>query len=139
MKVSGVVISHGHAGELEQSLPALAPQVDELLLIANPVPGSVPAELPERVRVLHNERVLSFAANANVGTANTSHELVLIANPDAIPESNAVAILREFVESHPRCGVAGPRMLYHDGSWQASRRSFPTIGATIVPITTSRR
>lgn len=138
MKVSAVVISHGHASELARSLPELAPQVDELLLIANPVPDSVPHELPDGTRTLRNERVLSFAANANVGTANTSHELVLIANPDAVPEPDAVTILREFMESHPRCGVAGPQMLYGDGTWQASRRSFPTIGATLVRRTPLR-
>ena len=137
MKVSAVVISHRHAGELRHSLPALAPQVDELLLIAN-IPGSVPRDLPDGVRVLENERPLSFAANANVGTTNTRHELVLIANPDAIPDEGAVGILREFVEAHPRCGVAGPKMLYSDGSWQASRRGFPTVGATLVRRTPLR-
>ena len=138
MKVSAVVISHGHAEELEQSLPVLVPQVDELLLIANPVPESVPVELPTGARLLRNERVLSFAANANLGIANTAHELVLIANPDAVPEPDAVAILRRFMEGHARCGVAGPRMLYGDGSWQPSRRSFPTVGATLVRRTPLR-
>ena len=138
MTVSAVVISHGHADELAQSLPALAPQVDELLLIANPVPESVPAELPAETRVLQNDHVLSFAANANLGTANTVHELVLIANPDAIPEPGAVATLRTFMEEHPRCGVVGPRMLYSDGTWQPSRRSFPTVGATLVRRTPLR-
>ena len=137
MKVSAVVVSHGHAEELEQSLPVLAPQVDELLLIAN-TPGSVPSRLPDGVRVLESERPLSFAANANVGIVNTSHELVLVANPDAIPAPDAVAILRDFVAAHPRCGVAGPLMLYSDGSWQASRRSFPTVGATLVRRTPLR-
>ncbi|HJQ75054.1 MAG TPA: glycosyltransferase family 2 protein [Gaiellaceae bacterium] len=137
MKVSAVVVSHGHADELAVSLPALAPQVDELLVIAN-IPGSLPPELPEGTRVLHNERRLSFAANANLGTAATQHELVLIANPDAVPEPDAVAILRRFLEEHPRCGVAGPRLLYSDGSWQASRRSFPTVGATLVRRTPLR-
>ena len=131
MRVSAVVISHGHAAELAASLPVLAPQVDELVVVANPVPGSIPSVLPDGARVVRNDRVLSFAANANVGTASTTHELVLIANPDAIPEPDAVAILREFMEAHPRCGVAGPRMLYSDGTWQASRRSFPTVGATL--------
>lgn len=138
MRVSAIIISHGHADELEQSLPALLPQVDELLLIVNPIPNSVPSDLPDGVRVLRNEQVLSFAANANVGTAHTQHELVLIANPDAIPAPNAVAVLREFMEAHPRCGVAGPKMLYGDGSWQASRRSFPTVGATLVRRTPLR-
>jgi GT2 family glycosyltransferase len=138
MNVSAVVISHGHAGELAHSLPALAPQVDELLLIANPVPDSVPDELPPGTRVLRNDRVLSFAANANVGTANTAHELVLIANPDAIAEPGAVAILRDFMAEHRHAGVAGPQMRYSDGSWQASRRSFPTISATLVRRTPLR-
>jgi N-acetylglucosaminyl-diphospho-decaprenol L-rhamnosyltransferase len=137
MKVSAVVISHGHAGELVQSLPALASQVDQLLVIAN-IPGSIPAELPEGVRVLENPHPLSFAANANLGAAETEHELVLIANPDAVAEPDAVAILRTFMEDHPRTGVAGPKMLYSDGTWQASRRAFPTVGATIVRRTPLR-
>ena len=138
MKVSAVVVSHGHAAELATSLPVLAPQVDELVVIANPVPGSIPDELPERARVVRNDRVLSFAANANVGIASTSHELVLLANPDALPAPDAVEILRRFMEERPRCGVAGPRMLYSDGSWQASRRGFPTVGATLVRRTPLR-
>ena len=137
MKVSAVVISHGHAVELEHSLPALAPQVDELLVIAN-IPDSLPAHLPDRTRVLENDLPLSFAANANLGAAGTEHELVLIANPDAVPDPDAVATLRDFMIAHPRSGAAGPKMLYSDGTWQASRRSFPTVGATLVRRTPLR-
>jgi GT2 family glycosyltransferase len=137
MKVSGVVISHGHAHELEQSLPALAPQVDELVVIAN-IPGSVPDTLPEGARVVANATPLSFAANANLGTAETQHELVLITNPDAVPEPDAVAVLRNFMDAHPRAGAAGPKMLYSDGTWQASRRRFPTVGGTLVRRTPLR-
>jgi len=137
VNVSAVVVSHGHAAELERSLPALAPQVDELLLIAN-TPGSLPQRLPAGVRVLENERPLSFAANANLGARETRHELVLIANPDAVPEPDAVAVLRNFMAERPRCGVAGPQMLYSDGTWQPSRRSFPTVGATLVRRTPLR-
>jgi hypothetical protein len=136
--VSAVVVSHGHAAELARSLPPLAPQVDELVVVAN-VPGSVPRELPPEARVIENERPLSFAANANVGTAATSGDYVLTVNPDAIAEPDAVGILREFMDAHPRCGVAGPQMRYSDGSWQASRRSFPTMGATIVRRTPLRK
>jgi N-acetylglucosaminyl-diphospho-decaprenol L-rhamnosyltransferase len=137
VKVSAVVISHGHAGELEHSLPALAPEVDELLVIAN-IPGSLPPELPDGVRVLVNDTPRSFAANANLGADNTAHELVLVANPDAVPEPGAVAALREFLEAHPHAGAVGPKMLYSDGTWQASRRSFPTVGATLIRRTPLR-
>src|SRR5690242_12127471 len=137
MKVSGVVISHGHAAELEQSLPALAPQVDELVVIAN-IAGSVPGTLPDGARVVQNASPLSFAANANLGAAETHNELVLIANPDAVPEHGAVRALREFMEDHPRAGAAGPKMLYSDGTWQASRRRFPTVSGTLVRRTPLR-
>ncbi|HZT91820.1 MAG TPA: glycosyltransferase family 2 protein [Gaiellaceae bacterium] len=133
MKVAAVVVSHGHARELAESLPALAPQVDELVVIAN-VPGSV----PEGVDAVHNARPLGYGANVNAGVARTSAELVVAANPDAIPVADAVAVLRAFVEEHPRCGVAGPRMLFPDGRWQPSRRRFPTVTGTIVRRTPLR-
>ncbi len=136
MIVAAVVISHGHARELEQSLPALAPHVDELVVVAN-VSGSVRA-VPEGTRVLENPRPLSFAANANQGIASSSGDYVVLANPDAVAEPNAVRILVEFAEAHPRCGVAGPQMRYPDGSWQAARRRFPTVAGTLVRRTPLR-
>ena len=38
MSVSAVVVSHGHARELETLVPVLEPQVDELVVVAN-TPG----------------------------------------------------------------------------------------------------
>ncbi len=133
MRVAAVVVSHGHPRELEESLPALRAQVDELLVIAN-VPGSV----PPGVDAVHNERPVGYAANVNRGVASTSAELVVTANPDAVPEPGAVAALRGFMEEHPRCGIAGPRMVFPDGAWQPSRRRFPTVSGTIVRRTPLR-
>ena len=137
MKVSAVVVSHGHAAELERSLPALVPQVDEVVVIAN-VTGSV-ADAPAGVRVLENPRPLSLSANVNLGIAATSGEYVLSANPDAIPEPGAVTALVDFADAHARCGIAGPQMLWPDGSWQPSRRRFPTVRGTLVRRTPLRR
>ncbi len=129
-------MSHGHAAELAESLCALLPQVDEAVVIAN-VPGSVGA-VPPGVRVLENARPLGFAANVNRGIEATSGELVLVANPDTRPEPGAVDALRSFMEAHPRCGVAGPKLLDPDGAWQPSRRRFPTVGGTLVRRTPLR-
>jgi N-acetylglucosaminyl-diphospho-decaprenol L-rhamnosyltransferase len=136
MRVSAIVVSHGHRDELAASLPALAPQVDELLVIAN-VPGSAPTEL-HGARAHENDRPQSFAANLNHGIASTSGELVLVANPDAVPAPGAVGVLRAFMEAHPRAGVAGPQLLDPDGAWQPSRRRFPTVGGTLVRRTPLR-
>jgi GT2 family glycosyltransferase len=133
MRVAAVVVSHRHPRELAGSLPALREQVDELVVIAN-VPGSV----PDGVDAIHNERPLGYAANLNRGIAATTAELVIAANPDATAEPGAVAALRTFVEARPRCGVAGPRLVYPDGRWQPSRRRFPTVTGTIVRRTPLR-
>ncbi len=137
MKVSAVVVSHGHAEELARSLPALVQQVDETLVVAN-LPGSADG-VPDGVRVLENPRPLTFAANVNVGIAATTGEYVLVSNPDAIAEPDAVAELVAFADAHPGCGIAGPQMRWPDGTWQPSRRRFPTVRGTIVRRTPLRR
>ena len=137
MKVSAVVVSHGHAAELTRSLPALVLQVDEMLVIAN-VPGSI-GVFPGGVRVLENPRPLPLAANINTGIGATSGEYVLAANPDAIPEAGAVAALVGFADAHPRCGAAGPQMRWPDATWQPTRRRFPTVRGTLVRRTPLRR
>ena len=88
MKVSAVVVSHGHAEDLRTLLPALEPQVDELVVVAN-VPGSV----PEGMSAIENEHPAGFAANVNRGVAATSGRYVVVANPDAVPDSGAIAEL----------------------------------------------
>jgi GT2 family glycosyltransferase len=137
VKVSAVVVSHGHASELEHSLPALVPQVDEVIVIAN-VPGSV-GTVPDGVRVLENPRPLPLAANVNLGIAASAGEYVLNANPDTIAEPGAVAALTAFADEHPRCGIAGPQMRWPNGTWQPSRRRFPTVRGTVVRRTPLRR
>jgi N-acetylglucosaminyl-diphospho-decaprenol L-rhamnosyltransferase len=134
--VSAIVVSHGHCAELAESLPALVPQVDEAVVIAN-VPGSAPVDA-HGARVLENDTPLSYAANLNRGIASTSGEFVLVNNPDAVPAPGAVATLAAFMDEHPRCGVAGPQLLDPDGSWQPSRRRFPTVGGTLVRRTPLR-
>jgi GT2 family glycosyltransferase len=137
VKVSAVVVSHGHADVLTRTLPPLVPQVDETLVIAN-VPGSV-AGATEGVGVIENPLPLPLAANVNLGIEATSGEYVLNANPDAIPEAGAVAALVAFADANPRCGIAGPQMRWPDGTWQPTRRRFPTVGGTIVRRTPLRR
>lgn len=135
-RVSAVVVSHGHARELGESLAALAPQVDELVVVAN-VPGSV-GDVPHRVRVIENDRPLTLSANVNLGLATTSGEYLLAANPDAVPQPGAIDALRDAADARPRCGIAGPSMLWPDGRRQPSRRRFPTVAGTLVRRTPLR-
>lgn len=136
--VSAVVVSHGHARELATLLPLLAPQVDELVVVAN-LPGSAPAALPVNARVLENVAPMRLAANVNLGVAATSGAWVVYANPDVAPAADAVAALVAFAETRDRCGIAGPRTAWPDSSWQPTRRRFPTVRGTLVRRTPLRR
>ena len=116
-------------------LDSLATQVDELVLTVNP--GGSPAT--RNAHVIENERTLGFGANINRGVAATRAPYVIASNADIEVRPGAVAGLTAFAETHPRCGIAAPQLRYPDGSWQPSRRSFPTVRGTLVRRTPLRR
>jgi N-acetylglucosaminyl-diphospho-decaprenol L-rhamnosyltransferase len=124
VSVAAVVIVHDEGPELARCVASLEPQVDELVVIRN---------------LVDNPRPLGFAANANRGIARTSAPFIVVANPDTEAAPDAVGILREFAESHPRAGIFGPQLLNPDGTHQPSRRRFPTVGGTIVRRTPLRK
>jgi GT2 family glycosyltransferase len=133
--VSGVVVTHGPHADLERCLASLAPQVDELVVVAN---KPLELEVPGNARLIENERPRGFSANVNLGIADTSGEYVAIANPDTNPAPDAVRLLRDFAAERTRCGIAGPQLRYPDGRWQPSRRRFPTVRGTLVRRTPLR-
>jgi len=116
-------------------LESLAPQVDELVLVANP--GGDPTA--GSARVIRNETTLGFGANINRGVAATTAPYVVASNSDIEAADGCIAALREFADAHTRCGIAAPELRYPDGSRQPSRRSFPTVRGTIVRRTPLRR
>ena len=61
--VDAVVVTHGFQPELARCLEALAPQVDDLVVVANPPAPEVDA------RLIVNAKNAGFAANANTGIA----------------------------------------------------------------------
>jgi GT2 family glycosyltransferase len=136
--VSAVVVSHGHGRELARLLPLLAPQVEELVVVAN-VPDSLPDELPPATRPVENAVPRRLSENVNAGIAATSGAWVLLSNPDVLPDPDAVEALHSFARTRDRCGIAGPRTVWPDGTWQPTRRSFPTVRGTLVRRTPLRR
>jgi N-acetylglucosaminyl-diphospho-decaprenol L-rhamnosyltransferase len=117
-------------------LETLVPQAAETILVANP-PGPPPA-VPAGLRVLPNAERLGFGASINRGIAATRADFVAVSNPDTRTAPAALRILSDFAETRPRCGIAGPQMSYSHGSWQPTRRRFPTVSGTLVRRTPLR-
>jgi GT2 family glycosyltransferase len=135
VSVAAVVIWTPGDPDPAPCLDSLAPQVDELVLAANP--GGSPS-IPG-AKVLANERTLGFGANINRGVVATTADYVVASNSDIEVTPGAIETLHTFADEHPRCGIAAPQLRYPDGRWQPSRRSFPTIRGTLVRRTPLRR
>lgn len=87
------------------------------------------------VDLLANEHNLGFAVGTNQGIrhALATHptlEYVLLLNPDAFLRVGALRALVDFLDAHPRVGVAGARLFYPDGRPQEGAWHFPTLWMT---------
>jgi GT2 family glycosyltransferase len=136
VRISAVVVSHEQPAQLERCVEALLPDVDELVVVANTPASAGP--LPEVVTVLVSDRARGYAANVNAGLVRTGGDAVVLANPDAVARPGAVRTLADFMAARPRCGIAGPQLVYPDGRWQPTRRAFPTVSGTLVRRTPLR-
>lgn len=85
---------------------------------------SVRQKFPE-VELIANSNNRGFAAAVNQGIERSRGDVILI-NPDLVLEPNTLSVLEQALESHPKAGIAGPRIVYPDGRLQPSVRRFPT-------------
>jgi hypothetical protein len=86
-------------------------------------------ELVEReaawAKVVRTGANLGYAKAVNRGLAETTGRRVLVSNPDCTWGPASVAELLLWLDTHPRCGIAAPRIRNPDGSLEYSARSYP--------------
>jgi hypothetical protein len=74
----------------------------------------------------NNQAVLTLTREPN------PPEFIHILNPDAQVRGEAVALLIEELQSHPRCGAAGSQLVSSEGRTVPSAFRFPSIGRELV-------
>jgi GT2 family glycosyltransferase len=132
MDLSVVVVTHQSRSHVPECLHALdrarAGLAAEVLVVDNASEDGTPDEV-RRVapwaRVIETGGNLGYAKAVNRGIRESTGEFVLVLNPDCVVREAAPAALREWMRAHPRCAIAGPRILNTDGSLEWSARSFP--------------
>jgi N-acetylglucosaminyl-diphospho-decaprenol L-rhamnosyltransferase len=83
-------------------------------------------EFPE-VELVASPTNLGFAAATNLGARRGSGPYLLALNPDTAVTPGALDTVIAVLDQHPEVGIAGPRLLRPDGSFDhAAKRSFPT-------------
>ena len=123
--LSGVVV-HWRNEELLAELVAAWPRDPrfELLVVDN----ASSSPLPSGARVISPGRNLGFAGGANAGVAEARGEIVLILNPDVVPEEGALDRLLEGFAALPDAAGLAPCLLGPEGEPQADwqLRPIPT-------------
>jgi len=143
--LSIVVVTHESEGDIAACLESALTSRDdvsrELIVVDNAssddtvdiVAGSFPEARLVRKRGRHG-----FALNSNIGVVASRGRHVLLLNPDAVVHEGTLRHIVDYLDEHPWVGAVGPRLVYPDGSPQASARRFPTPLTTVLRRTPVR-
>lgn len=123
MRFSVIVVNY-HSWPLTlacvASLRATGREDAEVLVVDNDS-EAVP-DLPPGVRLLRSGENLGLTKAWNRAIPQTTGDLVVLLNPDAVVEEDFFERAEAFFEAEPRAGVAGPRILDAEGELQLSAR-----------------
>src|SRR3954447_20624434 len=120
--ISVVIVAHDSADELPALLHALTPQLagaDEVLLVDNASgDGTVDAARTAwpALTALRNADNRGFAAACNQGVAQARGELIMLLNPDCVPEPGCLDALRNCAGERPDWGAWQALVLLADGA-----------------------
>ena len=128
--VAVCVINYNTRDLLRECLHSVLPEaVDEILVVDSAsTDGSVEmlkAEFPS-ISVISLEKNKGFGSAANLGVASCRSEHIVLLNADTRLTPGSLQVLNTHLESHPRAGVIGPRILNPEGTPQTSCFHFPT-------------
>jgi N-acetylglucosaminyl-diphospho-decaprenol L-rhamnosyltransferase len=139
-RLTGIVV-HWRNEEPMAELTASWPRDPRFELVVVDNGSSEPLALGPG-RLVKPERNLGFAGGANAGAAEAGGEILLILNPDAVPEPGALDRLLEGFEAHPEAAGLAPRLVGPDGQsqagwqlrhlpspWQLLLQAFPFTGS----------
>jgi N-acetylglucosaminyl-diphospho-decaprenol L-rhamnosyltransferase len=132
--VALVVVTHETCDEVLGCLATVGPDdVDELVVVdtgsRDGTAAAVRAASPDaRLVELVNT---GFGRAANCGVRATSTSVVVVANADVRFASGSLRRLAAAVHAAPERGAVGPRVVYPDGSPQASARRLPDTATAL--------
>jgi GT2 family glycosyltransferase len=113
---------------LGRCLGALAPVVDELIIVDNASTDSsreVVRSAAPNARLIELDSNRGFGAANNVAMRLARSRYFLLVNPDAWPVSDAVNTLVACAEENPHLAIVGPRLVTEDGTAQRSVFGYP--------------
>lgn len=86
---------------------------------------NVKAQFP-KATLVENSTNIGLIKASNQGFQMAKGRYILWLNSDAILQKDSLDKMIQFMETHPKAGILGPRTFYPDGTLQLSAQQFPT-------------
>ena len=80
-----------------------------------------------QVNLIDNDKNIGFASANNLALERCQGNYILLLNPDTKVLPEALNHLSAFLDTHPKAGAAGARLLFPDRTFQTSCYPFPTL------------
>lgn len=84
------------------------------------------------VKLIVNKSNVGFGRANNQCLPLVEGHYILLLNTDAFVSDDTLIKTLEYMDTHPRCGVLGVRLIGRDGTLQPSCRYFPTLLNTFI-------
>ena len=128
-KVSVCIVTLNASKYLHHCLTLLEPsqdaEIEQIIVVDNRSNDNTVKMIHEKhssVILIQNNRNEGYTIPMNRAMKEADGEYLLILNPDAFVKPKAVAALANFLDLHPEVGIAGPKVLNVDGTFQKSCR-----------------
>lgn len=139
MRVSVIIVTYNSSGVIRACLNALGADAQSGLLevivvdnaSADGTPDLVRREFPWAI-VMGGRDNLGYSKGVNVGIREARARYLFILNPDTVVKRGATAKLVDFMDGNPGVGIAGPKLVFQDGSVQLSCRRFYTFAVLML-------
>ena len=106
----------------------------QIVVVDNASTDGMAAEVRRRwphIPVLPQPYRRGLPANLNTGIRASSAPFVMLCNPDLQFPEGAVDTLASFLETHPRAGMAAPKLVSPEGDRRPSARRWYTLAALL--------
>jgi GT2 family glycosyltransferase len=110
----------------------------EIIVVDSASSDNSVAMLRERypqVQLLAQSENVGFTRGNNIGLRAARGRHLLLLNPDTAIIGDALQHMVAFLDAHPNVGIVGPYTHNTDGSYQSTRRRFPTFATAIFEST----
>ena len=86
------------------------------------------------IEYIANKKNLGFGDGNNVGAAKANGDYLLLINPDTIVIGDAIQQLYQYISSHPKYGIIGPRLIQNTNGEEENDYygDFPTLKSLLL-------